>query len=288
VDEVLINANRSQARYRQLAPVIGDAQADFQGPLAGMLAGLTAARHDWVLFVPCDGPALPLDLMTRFRAAITPDTDLVVAHDGEHLQPVVALLRRALRPSLSQALADGERKTGAWFARHRMAVVPLPICPTPSSTSTARPNSPPGRRGCGKGARHEPPALLGFVAWSGTGKTTLLERLIPRLVARGLRLGVLKHTHHAFDMDQPGKDSHRLRQAGATQVMAASDRRHALIRETPEGAPFGRCWPASMRAPWICCWSRGSSTGAFPRWSCIAPPSAGPCSSPMILTSSPS
>jgi molybdopterin-guanine dinucleotide biosynthesis protein A len=129
VDEVLINANRSQARYRQLAPVIGDAQADFQGPLAGMLAGLTAARHDWVLFVPCDGPALPLDLMTRFRAAITPDTDLVVAHDGEHLQPVVALLRRALRPSLSQALADGERKTGAWFARHRMTVVPFADLP---------------------------------------------------------------------------------------------------------------------------------------------------------------
>lgn len=129
VDEVLINANRSQARYRQLAPVIGDAQADFQGPLAGMLAGLTAARHDWVLFVPCDGPALPLDLMTRFRAAITPDTDLVVAHDGEHLQPVVALLRRALRPSLSQALADGERKTGAWFARHQMAVVPFADLP---------------------------------------------------------------------------------------------------------------------------------------------------------------
>lgn len=82
-----------------------------------------------------------------------------------------------------------------------------------------------------------PLPLLGFVAWSGTGKTTLLERLIPRLVARGLRLGVLKHTHHAFDMDQPGKDSHRLRQAGATQVMAASDRRHALIQETPEGEP---------------------------------------------------
>ncbi|GKR39309.1 hypothetical protein KAM472_10050 [Aeromonas caviae] len=82
-----------------------------------------------------------------------------------------------------------------------------------------------------------PLPLLGFVAWSGTGKTTLLERLIPHLVARGLRLGVLKHTHHAFDMDQPGKDSHRLRQAGATQVMAASDRRHALIRETPEGEP---------------------------------------------------
>lgn len=129
VDEVLINANRSQARYQTLAPVIGDGNDDFQGPLAGMQAGLAAARHDWVLFVPCDGPALPLDLMTRFRAAITPDTDLVVAHDGEHLQPVVALLRRALLPSLRQALAEGERKTGAWFARHRMAVVPFADLP---------------------------------------------------------------------------------------------------------------------------------------------------------------
>ncbi|MGU5716152.1 molybdenum cofactor guanylyltransferase MobA [Aeromonas taiwanensis] len=129
VDEVLINANRSQARYQTLAPVIGDGNDDFQGPLAGMQAGLAAARHDWVLFVPCDGPALPLDLMTRFRAAITPDTDLVVAHDGEHLQPVVALLRRTLLPSLRQALADGERKTGAWFARHRMAVVPFADLP---------------------------------------------------------------------------------------------------------------------------------------------------------------
>ncbi|WP_241006254.1 molybdopterin-guanine dinucleotide biosynthesis protein B, partial [Aeromonas media] len=79
--------------------------------------------------------------------------------------------------------------------------------------------------------------LLGFVAWSGTGKTTLLERLIPLLGQRGLRLGVLKHTHHHFDMDKPGKDSHRLRQAGARQVMAASSLRHALICETPEGEP---------------------------------------------------
>ena len=129
VDEVLINANRSEDRYRQLAPVIGDTQADFLGPLAGMLAGLAAACHDWVLFVPCDGPALPRDLMARFRAALTPQTELVVAHDGEHLQPVVALLHRSLLPSLQRALAEGERKTGAWFARHRMTVVPFADAP---------------------------------------------------------------------------------------------------------------------------------------------------------------
>lgn len=125
VDEVLINANRSQARYGALAPVVGDDNADFLGPLAGMQAGLSAARQDWVLFVPCDGPALPLDLMTRFRAALAaqPEAELVVAHDGSHLQPVVALLHKSLLPSLQQALAEGERKTAAWFARHRMAVV---------------------------------------------------------------------------------------------------------------------------------------------------------------------
>ena len=74
--------------------------------------------------------------------------------------------------------------------------------------------------------------LLGFAAWSGTGKTTLLEQLIPLLVDRGLRIGVLKHAHHDFDIDQPGKDSYRLRKAGAQQMMVASRRRHARIIET--------------------------------------------------------
>ncbi|HGY5236230.1 TPA: molybdenum cofactor guanylyltransferase MobA [Aeromonas salmonicida subsp. pectinolytica] len=123
VDEVLINANRSQTRYQALAPVISDDNNDYLGPLAGMQAGLAAARHDWVLFVPCDGPALPHDLMSRFRTALTPDTELVVAHDGDWLQPVVALLHRSLLPSLTHALAEGERKIDIWFARHRMAVV---------------------------------------------------------------------------------------------------------------------------------------------------------------------
>jgi len=123
VNEVLINANRSQTRYQALAPVISDDNNDYLGPLAGMQAGLAAAHHDWVLFVPCDGPALPHDLMNRFRAALTPDTELVVAHDGDWLQPVVALLHKSLLPSLTHALAEGERKIDIWFARHKMAVV---------------------------------------------------------------------------------------------------------------------------------------------------------------------
>ncbi len=73
--------------------------------------------------------------------------------------------------------------------------------------------------------------VIGFAAWSGTGKTTLLIRLIPLLRAEGLRLALIKHAHHAFDMDHPGKDSYELRKAGASEVIVASDRRIAHIVE---------------------------------------------------------
>lgn len=76
--------------------------------------------------------------------------------------------------------------------------------------------------------------LLGFAAFSGTGKTTLLEKLIPLLGQAGLRIALIKHAHHDFDTDQPGKDSYRLRKAGAGQVLLASDRRRVLITELPE------------------------------------------------------
>ena len=76
--------------------------------------------------------------------------------------------------------------------------------------------------------------LLGFAAYSGTGKTTLLEALLPKLTATGLRIGLLKHAHHDFDVDKPGKDSYRLRKAGASQMLIASRNRHALMTETPD------------------------------------------------------
>ena len=76
--------------------------------------------------------------------------------------------------------------------------------------------------------------VLGFVAYSGTGKTTLLAKLIPLLKSQGLRIGLIKHAHHQFEIDQPGKDSYVLRQAGAEQVLIASKHRWALIKETKD------------------------------------------------------
>jgi molybdopterin-guanine dinucleotide biosynthesis protein B len=73
--------------------------------------------------------------------------------------------------------------------------------------------------------------IIGLAGWSGSGKTTLLAKVIPRLTARGLTVSTLKHAHHAFDIDQPGKDSHTHRMAGATEVLIGSANRWALMHE---------------------------------------------------------
>jgi molybdopterin-guanine dinucleotide biosynthesis protein B len=78
--------------------------------------------------------------------------------------------------------------------------------------------------------------VIGFAGWSGSGKTTLIEALVPLLVARGLTVSLVKHAHHAFDVDTPGKDSHRHRTAGCTEVLISSSARFALIHEL-RGAP---------------------------------------------------
>jgi molybdopterin-guanine dinucleotide biosynthesis protein B len=78
--------------------------------------------------------------------------------------------------------------------------------------------------------------VFGFAGWSGSGKTTLIEKLIPRFAGAGLRVSLVKHAHHTFDVDQPGKDSYRHRHAGASEVLVTSSRRWVLMHEL-RGAP---------------------------------------------------
>ncbi|MGQ0652033.1 MAG: molybdopterin-guanine dinucleotide biosynthesis protein B [Betaproteobacteria bacterium] len=73
--------------------------------------------------------------------------------------------------------------------------------------------------------------IFGFAGWSGSGKTTLIEKLIPRFAKLGLRVSLIKHAHHTFDVDQPGKDSYRHRHAGASEIMVTSSRRWVLMHE---------------------------------------------------------
>ena len=108
--------------------------------------------------------------------------------------------------------------------------------------------------------------IIGLAGWSGSGKTTLLTKVIPRLVARGLKVSTLKHAHHAFDIDQPGKDSHTHRLAGATEVLVGSANRWALVHELRgrrRARRWRRCSKSSARSIW--CWSRATSAAPHPK-----------------------
>lgn len=109
VDELLISANRNLGEYAQRGyRIVTDALPDFQGPLAGVLAGLRAASHEWVLTVPCDMPHLPDDLAARLLVA-TQDNSIVVAEDGARTHPAVMLIHTGLAENLAAYLQDGRR-----------------------------------------------------------------------------------------------------------------------------------------------------------------------------------
>ena len=83
-----------------------------------------------------------------------------------------------------------------------------------------------------------PMRIIGLAGWSGSGKTTLITKLIPRLIARGVTASTVKHAHHGFDLDQPGKDSFFHRAAGATEVIISSAKRFAILHELREEAEW--------------------------------------------------
>lgn len=228
VGRCLINANRSHTAYGTLGkPVISDLEGDFQGPLMGIATGLYHADTDWVLFVPCDGPYLPNDLVGRMLSSAKSDNaDIAVAHDGKRLQPVVALIKRELLDSVRATLSEGERKIDRWYAMHNVVTVDFSDHPEAFINVNRRDDL---------DELKQMPKLLGFAAWSGTGKTTLLKKLIPALKAGGVRVGVIKHAHHKFDVDHPGKDSYELRKSGADQMLISSGKRWALMVEEDQG-----------------------------------------------------
>lgn len=146
VGAVMISANRHREEYgRYGLPVLADPIADFQGPLAGFLAGLQAMQTPYLLTLPCDGPVVIPDLAQRLAAGMdAADADIAVAHDGQRLQPVYALLHARVLPGLRQALDDGERKIDRWYPRHNWVTVDFSDVPqqfsninTPEDYATA-------------------------------------------------------------------------------------------------------------------------------------------------------
>jgi len=125
VGPLMISANRHMDSYADFGvPVLRDADDQFNGPLAGLLAGLNAAKTEWLVCVPCDAPHLPLDLVRRLAAA-GEDSPLAILPRGSdgRLQPLFALLHTSLRDSLATALAQGQRRVADWMLSHPHRIV---------------------------------------------------------------------------------------------------------------------------------------------------------------------
>ena len=107
---ILINAHRNQSEYAKFGHVFSDQFANYPGPMGGIHAGLLHATTDWVGFVPCDSPQINIDLVERFCSQATESTDILVAHDGDHQQPVFTLYHKRVLPKLTAFLERGDRK----------------------------------------------------------------------------------------------------------------------------------------------------------------------------------
>jgi len=128
VSTIVINANRNQEVYKDFGySVISDEVSDFQGPLAGFASAIKFVNTDYIITLPCDGPSLPPDFVTRMLDELNKTCKLsntiAVAHDGTRIQPVHALIPVTLIDSLETFLSNGNRKVGAWYAEHEVVLV---------------------------------------------------------------------------------------------------------------------------------------------------------------------
>jgi len=125
VQAVMINANRSESQYMRYGhPIIKDELSGFQGPLAGFSTAMAQASTSHILTLPCDGPFVSADYALRMAAALADGpAELAVAHDGERMQPVHALLPTSLSGSLQRFLESGDRKIDRWYAQHECVLV---------------------------------------------------------------------------------------------------------------------------------------------------------------------
>jgi molybdenum cofactor guanylyltransferase/molybdopterin-guanine dinucleotide biosynthesis protein MobB len=264
VASLMLSANGDPARFSAFGlPVVADETAQFQGPLAGVLAALRFCaafdpRVRFVASVSTDAPFIPDDLVARLGEALEADAGarVAVACSGGRRHHVIGLWRIEAADEIADALARGERRAETMVDRLGAVSVTFPdvvvggraIDPffninTPDelafaeavlaegdSTRTLR--VPPLLTSSTRGEEQRcapilavKPFVVGVAGWKNSGKTTLVARLVAHLVAQGFRVSTVKHTHHDISPDEANTDSDRHRAAGAHDVALVSPRR---------------------------------------------------------------
>lgn len=240
--QIYLNVNRHIETYRLTyphLPLFSDELADFQGALSGILSAFHHLPDEQLLFVPCDTPFLPQNLVQKLTTALRINqAEIAYAHDGERAHPTIALIHRSIVPALNLYLAQGERRLLHFFQQQKSIAVDF----SEQSAAFRNFNTPNEFTTFQENITACPAKILAITGYSGTGKTTLLEKLIPLLCKKGIRVGLIKHSHHNIETDKQGKDSYRLRAVGANPTMIVCDQRWALMKETEQAVNFDECF----------------------------------------------
>lgn len=234
--QIWLNINKNISAYQAEFPYLPyyvDELPEFQGALSGMLTALKQINSDYFLFVPCDTPFLPTNLLNKLYVALKINhVQITYAHDGERPHPTICLMHKSVANDLEKYLNSGERRLFQFFQSQKSVAVDF----SETAESFRNFNSSDDLAEWACLPTKTELKILAITGYSGTGKTTLLEKLLPKLTACNLRVGLIKHSHHNIDIDKQGKDSHRLRLAGANPTAIACDERWALMTETPQQA----------------------------------------------------
>lgn len=239
VAPIALNINTNLDKFSEFGyEIIEDPIKGHLGPLAGILASLNWARklnQKWVMTLPCDTPFLPKNIVKEMIKLKNKelDVDLVVAQSKGYNHPVIALWKSDLNLKLEKALNEGTRKIDIFTSSLKVAYVDFDKINNDNFDPFTNLNSPldliKAQQILGK-----LPPFFGLAGWSGSGKTTLCTKLIENFTKIGITIGTLKHAHHKFELDKPGKDSFNLRKAGARPMIISSKERFAMIQENDE------------------------------------------------------
>lgn len=202
--------------------------------LGGLYTGLKAAKTDWIFVAPCDMPYPDqriVERLLRYRNGY----DAVVPRTPSGYEPVFALYHKNCLPQMEAMLQQNQYRIYDFYQRINIRYLDPLELPTGWQRSLININTPDDLARL-KEERMTPP-VVSIVAKSGTGKTTLLEKLIIEMKRRGYRVGAIKHDSHSFSIDHEGKDSWRLTEAGADTMLITSPAKVAMVKQNQEQEP---------------------------------------------------
>jgi len=224
--EVLIAGDRPDLATAQV-PCVPDIYPG--SALGGMHAALKAAATPWVFVTPCDLP-YPDERLIRLMLGHRQGYDVVIPRTPQGLEPVFALYHKNCLTLMEKMLRQGDYRIYDFYPQVSVHYLDVQNFSADWQRALLNLNTPEDLRRLKQESPMSPP-VVSIVAKSGTGKTTLLEKLITEMKSRGYRVGAVKHDAHSFSIDHEGKDSWRMTQAGADTMLITSPEKIAMVKQ---------------------------------------------------------